>query len=426
MTSFLGKMIVLAATAMGLKRLVQRDSGDSSRAGEPSPRGHAAADPAPSSPSTDAATTESAALAPAASSPEAAPDATEPMPERKPEVSDDAPSAPAPAASDSSAKAPPRPAPRPAEDPLEAKHRAAPFERNFRSVDYSRLSLDEAAITADRERQRRMHSTWSPPPPERRKPAEPSQGGVFSSFGGSVIAAEVIRGGDTGRVPDPMPPLPGGAVPLAGPHPDAPTPDAAEREGRPADPLAVKHRAEPFDQDFRTVDYANLDDDGSEPSRPHDSAADDSAMPPVMSPAPAGEAGYPAAFRTASAAAPLKGAQAAPDDGGNAAENPGDRGPGAAVLDGDEPANAGKSEVSPAATAREPDAAPDDLTRIKGIGPAVERLLFEQGIFRFHQIAALGDTEIAAIERAIGFKGRIGREGWVEQARALDEQRASD
>ena len=69
--------------------------------------------------------------------------------------------------------------------------------------------------------------------------------------------------------------------------------------------------------------------------------------------------------------------------------------------------------------------APDDLTQIKGIGPTVERLLFEQGIFRFDQIAALGESEIAAIEAAIGFNARICRGACGEQARALSQGKAA-
>ncbi|MDX1731596.1 MAG: hypothetical protein R3184_10700, partial [Aurantimonas coralicida] len=201
------------------------------------------------------------------------------------------------------AAAPKSAAPLPAEDPLAVKHRAAPFDRNFRSVDYTRLSQDRATIAQDRARQRRMHSTWSPPPPDQRRPAEPSQSGVFSNFGGSVIAAEVIRGGDAGRVPDPMPQLPGERIAFSGPHPDAPTPDLADREGIPADPLAVKHRSERFDQDFRTVDYANLD--GGEAA--FGMVEDGSALPPALTPAPPDDETYVAAFRTAGGPAPLRG-----------------------------------------------------------------------------------------------------------------------
>ncbi|MDE0921934.1 hypothetical protein [Aurantimonas coralicida] len=313
------------------------------------------------------------------------------------------------------AAAPKSSAPVPPEDPLAVKHRAAPFDRNFRSVDYTRLSQDRATIAEDRARQRRMHSTWSPPPPDQRRPAEPSQSSVFSNFGGSVIAAEVIRGGEAGRVPDPMPQLPGERIAFSGPHPDAPTPDLADREGIPADPLAVKHRSERFDQDFRTVDYANLDGGDAAPVM----VEDDSAVPPALTPVPADDGSYAAAFRTAGGPAPLRGAPASADVDADSSEGGDgeDAGLGAAPAGGT--ANASVTDTGEGAQA------PDDLTQIKGIGPTVERLLFEQGIFRFDQIAALGESEIAAIEAAIGFSGRIGREAWVEQARALSQGKAA-
>lgn len=63
------------------------------------------------------------------------------------------------------------------------------------------------------------------------------------------------------------------------------------------------------------------------------------------------------------------------------------------------------------------DGSPDNLTRIKGIGPAIERLLFEHGIYHFDQIAGWGAAESRWIEQMVGFAGRVGREGWIEQAR---------
>lgn len=62
---------------------------------------------------------------------------------------------------------------------------------------------------------------------------------------------------------------------------------------------------------------------------------------------------------------------------------------------------------------------PDDLTRIKGVGPKLSDSLHELGIFHFWQIAALTPGEIEWIDERLKFKGRIEREGWVEQAREL-------
>lgn len=63
---------------------------------------------------------------------------------------------------------------------------------------------------------------------------------------------------------------------------------------------------------------------------------------------------------------------------------------------------------------------PDDLKRIKGIGPAIERTLHELGIVRLRQIAELGEYDIDRIaNRLRGFRSRIYREDWIGQAREL-------
>ena len=61
----------------------------------------------------------------------------------------------------------------------------------------------------------------------------------------------------------------------------------------------------------------------------------------------------------------------------------------------------------------------DNLTRIKGIGPANQRKLNGLGIWHFAQIAAWSGDEVAWIGSYLAFPGRIEREGWVEQAKAL-------
>lgn len=64
--------------------------------------------------------------------------------------------------------------------------------------------------------------------------------------------------------------------------------------------------------------------------------------------------------------------------------------------------------------------APDDLTRIKGLGPKLSALLGEFGITTFAQIAAWDQGEIERIDAKLGrFSGRITRDQWVEQAKLL-------
>ena len=75
-------------------------------------------------------------------------------------------------------------------------------------------------------------------------------------------------------------------------------------------------------------------------------------------------------------------------------------------------------EQAPAEPA--PAAAPDDLTRIKGIGPGLARQLNDLGIRNFSQIAALSEAELAAIdEKLTSIKGRCFRDDWIGQAKAL-------
>ena len=63
--------------------------------------------------------------------------------------------------------------------------------------------------------------------------------------------------------------------------------------------------------------------------------------------------------------------------------------------------------------------AADKLGLIKGIGPVDERKLNEHGIFHFHQIAAWKKADIEAVEAHLAFDGRVAREDWVGQAKAL-------
>lgn len=62
----------------------------------------------------------------------------------------------------------------------------------------------------------------------------------------------------------------------------------------------------------------------------------------------------------------------------------------------------------------------DDLTHIVGIGPKLNELLAGLGVRRFDQIAKWGPEEIARVDAHLGaFKGRIGRDNWIEQAKLL-------
>lgn len=87
-------------------------------------------------------------------------------------------------------------------------------------------------------------------------------------------------------------------------------------------------------------------------------------------------------------------------------------------------APAAAAEAPPAAAASPflpaPDGAPDDLSRIKGIGPKLSARLTELGVFHYAQIAAWTPEQLAAVDAELGtFSGRPERDQWQSQARLL-------
>lgn len=66
------------------------------------------------------------------------------------------------------------------------------------------------------------------------------------------------------------------------------------------------------------------------------------------------------------------------------------------------------------------DGGADDLKMIKGVGPKLEIILNELGFYHFDQIAGWSAAEVAWVnDNLTGFKGRVSRDNWVEQARKL-------
>ncbi|MEQ8901808.1 MAG: 50S ribosomal protein L21 [Roseovarius sp.] len=74
-----------------------------------------------------------------------------------------------------------------------------------------------------------------------------------------------------------------------------------------------------------------------------------------------------------------------------------------------------------AAKAEAPKAAAgdDDLKKLSGVGPALEKKLHEAGVTSFAQIAAWTEADVADMDEKLSFKGRIEREGWIAQAQDL-------
>ncbi|MBA4228402.1 MAG: 50S ribosomal protein L21 [Hyphomonas sp.] len=94
-------------------------------------------------------------------------------------------------------------------------------------------------------------------------------------------------------------------------------------------------------------------------------------------------------------------------------------------TDGKAPAKkaAAKKEDAPKAEAAAADApAGDNLKKLTGVGPALEKKLNGAGITTFAQIAALTEADIAKLEEELSLAGRFAKDGWVEQAKELAKE----
>ena len=78
---------------------------------------------------------------------------------------------------------------------------------------------------------------------------------------------------------------------------------------------------------------------------------------------------------------------------------------------------AAKKKEEPKAAAAA--AGADDLKLLSGVGPVLETKLHEAGVTSFAQIAAWTASDIEEFDEKLSFKGRIEREGWVDQAKTL-------
>ncbi|MEL6483050.1 MAG: NADH:ubiquinone oxidoreductase, partial [Pseudomonadota bacterium] len=82
----------------------------------------------------------------------------------------------------------------------------------------------------------------------------------------------------------------------------------------------------------------------------------------------------------------------------------------------------GEEGPAPALYTAAPDDGGDDLQKLKGVGPKLEGVLHELGVYTFAQIASWGPDEIAWVDTRLNFKGRIERDDWVGQAKALIDE----
>jgi len=91
-------------------------------------------------------------------------------------------------------------------------------------------------------------------------------------------------------------------------------------------------------------------------------------------------------------------------------------GTGSSASTGDDDDNEG---VRPSALSGPDGGSADDLKKISGVGPKLEKTLNGLGIYHFAQIAAFTPDNVAWVDRHLRFKGRIERENWIEQAKVL-------
>jgi len=85
-----------------------------------------------------------------------------------------------------------------------------------------------------------------------------------------------------------------------------------------------------------------------------------------------------------------------------------------------------KADDKPAEAAplfKAPKGKADDLKKISGVGPVLEKKLNALGITKYAQVAAFTKAEIDQVDEELSFKGRIEREDWLSQAKKLDAEK---
>jgi small subunit ribosomal protein S2 len=66
-----------------------------------------------------------------------------------------------------------------------------------------------------------------------------------------------------------------------------------------------------------------------------------------------------------------------------------------------------------------PRGAPDDLAKLNGVGPQLVKKLNDAGIYHYWQLAAMTPADVEKVDADLKLNGRITRDGWIDQARAL-------
>ncbi len=69
------------------------------------------------------------------------------------------------------------------------------------------------------------------------------------------------------------------------------------------------------------------------------------------------------------------------------------------------------------------DGTPDDLKKLGGVGPALEKKLHQNGVFHFDQITAWDAEEVAYMDDQLSLKGRITKDDWAAQAEKFNSEK---
>jgi small subunit ribosomal protein S2 len=83
------------------------------------------------------------------------------------------------------------------------------------------------------------------------------------------------------------------------------------------------------------------------------------------------------------------------------------------------PVSTGDYEGAPFELLTAPRGAPDDLAKLQGVGPQIVKKLNDAGVFHYWQLAAMTPDDVTKLDAEVKLNGRIARDGWVDQARAL-------
>ncbi|GEP11661.1 30S ribosomal protein S2 [Methylobacterium gnaphalii] len=72
-----------------------------------------------------------------------------------------------------------------------------------------------------------------------------------------------------------------------------------------------------------------------------------------------------------------------------------------------------------------PRGAPDDLMKLTGVGPQIVQKLNDAGVWHYWQVAAMQPEDVSKLDAELKLNGRIDRDGWISQSRALLEAAAA-